>query len=531
MLSKTFKVFGLLALLGAFALTPAAFAARHRTAIHLTAHQKAVIRARLMRQIKHNPGMIKNKAWLREAGVVQFQLPVTIRLNPSPFSAAGVTNIQDNRAQLDLGPSLGNHTVGLTGSLHATITFVSAFDAGQPGDVNLTLTPSTGGITSTSVPLLSNGNVTHGGDYLAVPSSDTTADGCGNLTANGAPPPAFIPPPTGTAINAGTADDPGNLTNSSSTALTGPLGPLSAFYSAPVGDQPYASGAKQDTTLGTGPVDSVGSGNGPGDVVLRTASLSIGVAAAGAADADSPVAGSTIGSSGGRANLFGLTPTGASAPVDVKVNLFTEINTIVRAVDFLTWLDYNAGGSGNGLGFGDCRQIYTGTVPNYLTTELTGTLHISPALTDDGALRIATTSLSSPILPASQAPAQETVAACLVPDKFYAYGGTAPSVTFPNGDAADPFHAAAATASSPPTEDCNTGTSPFASQIADADNDGDFGTGSPLENGVLVNPLLFGGGTPFGSSGNGYVGNGTEVKVGANLTVTKLVAEVLIGTL
>ena len=85
MLSKTVKVFGLLALLGALALPAGALAKSHHAGIRLSAHQKSVIRAHLMKQIKANPRMIKNKAWLRSAAIVSFQLPVTIRLNPLPF--------------------------------------------------------------------------------------------------------------------------------------------------------------------------------------------------------------------------------------------------------------------------------------------------------------------------------------------------------------------------------------------------------------------------------------------------------------
>jgi hypothetical protein len=429
-----------------------ALASGHHRHHHLTARQKRAIRARLLHEIKHHPGLIRNQAWLRQASLVQFSLPVTIRLNPAGLP---VTNLQDNNATLNLGPSLGAHTIGLTGKLHATITFVSAFDAGQPGNVNLVLTPdNTSGLATTSVPLLSNSNVTGAG-----PSSNPNADGCVGVD---------------TALSAAQSlDNPANLHNDSTDVLGGAI----PGFSAPLGDQPNPL---TDTNIGTGAPDAESAN--AGDVVLRTGSLTVGVAPAGTADPASPVAGSLIGQSGGQANLFGLPVSGASgSSVHVKVNLLTQINSILRSVDYLSAVSDSTHHT-----FTDCRQAWTGAVPNYLTADLTGTIRVAPAITADGELRIATTQLES------SAPSDETVAACLVPDSFY------------DGSAGDPTVAPNATRLPAPTEACNSAT-------------------SPLQQAGLVKI--------WNGASNSLASGGSQVVVQGSLNVNKLNAEVLIGTL
>src|SRR5689334_12324960 len=101
----------------------------------LTKHQKVHIRKQLRKQIHKHPRMIKNKRWLKRASLVDFKLPVTIKLrNPCnaasntaggavPTSPAvgtqctnagtGLNENNVNTASIDLGPSLGQRTIQL----------------------------------------------------------------------------------------------------------------------------------------------------------------------------------------------------------------------------------------------------------------------------------------------------------------------------------------------------------------------------------------------------------------------------------
>ena len=49
---------------------------------HYTAKQKKAIGHKLLKQLKKNPKLIRSKSFVRKASAVNFQLPVTIRLNP-----------------------------------------------------------------------------------------------------------------------------------------------------------------------------------------------------------------------------------------------------------------------------------------------------------------------------------------------------------------------------------------------------------------------------------------------------------------
>src|SRR3954447_5919685 len=86
----------------------------------LSKHQKAHIRKQLKRAIKKNPKLIRSKHFIKKASLVDFTLPVTIKLRGTgagvdAVSAAGGAN--PNKATLDLGASLGQRTVNLGGSL------------------------------------------------------------------------------------------------------------------------------------------------------------------------------------------------------------------------------------------------------------------------------------------------------------------------------------------------------------------------------------------------------------------------------
>jgi len=196
----------------------------------MSAKQKAHVRAQLRRQIRHNPRMIARKSFLRKAALVNFKLPVTLRLRgsntattsptPCPYSPDGGTtfftntcnpgngngvatggfspgNTNGNKATLDLGASLGTREVDLGGKLAAEIVFHDSFDGGALGNVDLTLLPGKS-LTSTSIPLLWNTQVSQAG--TAFESNDLyngvgagkplIPSGCGNLTRTNTSPAA-----------------------------------------------------------------------------------------------------------------------------------------------------------------------------------------------------------------------------------------------------------------------------------------------------------------------------------------------------
>jgi hypothetical protein len=129
-----------IALLAACAL-PATAAAR------ISAQRAAKIRAQLMRQVKHEPSLIATRWFLRRAGLVQFKLPVTLRLRPDPAPTATA----------DLGASLGSRSIALGGSLAADVTFSDTFDGGGLGDVGIEFRQSDAQyLTTSAIPLLWN---------------------------------------------------------------------------------------------------------------------------------------------------------------------------------------------------------------------------------------------------------------------------------------------------------------------------------------------------------------------------------------
>src|SRR4051794_34408755 len=124
----------------------------------LSKSQKVHIRHQLRKQIKKNPKLIRSKHFIKKASLVNFKLPVTIRLRDSG------TNNNPNRANVDLGTSLGQREVDLGGSLAAEIVFHDSYDGGALGNVDLNILPSTTKqLTSTSIPLLWNTQVGQAG--------------------------------------------------------------------------------------------------------------------------------------------------------------------------------------------------------------------------------------------------------------------------------------------------------------------------------------------------------------------------------
>src|SRR3954453_447533 len=132
-------MFGLL-LVAVFALSAVVVAP---ASAKLTKHQKAHVRKQLMRSIKKHPKLIRNKHFIKKASLVNFQLPVTVRLRkpgavvPPNIQATPPDNnptVNPNRANIDLGPSLGSREIDLGGSLSAVIQFHDSYDGGALGN-------------------------------------------------------------------------------------------------------------------------------------------------------------------------------------------------------------------------------------------------------------------------------------------------------------------------------------------------------------------------------------------------------------
>ncbi len=121
------------------------------------------IRASLSRAVERHPDVITQRWFLRRAGLVQFRLPVTLRVRPEPAPTATA----------DLGASLGSRTIALGGSLSAAVTFSDSFDGGALGSVGIEFQPSdTNVLRTSSIPLLWNSDV----------SSSDMGQGCRDFT-------------------------------------------------------------------------------------------------------------------------------------------------------------------------------------------------------------------------------------------------------------------------------------------------------------------------------------------------------------
>jgi hypothetical protein len=527
----------------------------------LTKHQKAHIRKQLKRAIKKNPKLIRSKHFIKKASLVNFVLPVTIRLRDgdkpgTPTVESATAN--PNNASIDLGTSLGKREVNLGGSLSAEIIFHDSFDGGALGNVDLNILPSANHqLTSTSIPLLWNTQVTAPGtryDANALGLPDAFA-GCG---VSGAIPTGF----TGTAALPFAAN---NVTPP--IPLPGGAGGLPGFpYFANVADavawstsfspalvagylpeKPGIDGtdkllaSKQpgnNNAIGGNPdpfpVSAIADPGADGttgqptaaDTVLRTSALKLGIAGAGTvvdqttANANHPQGSQNLvmGKSGGQANLFGNIP-GKGYGVDVTVNLATRINSILRIVDQDSTGAPLVSGGFYPAGVFNCRQTYTGAVQNYIpAVHIQGSLKIAPAITADGKLRIAKTTLTQ----LGTEPSRFAVTACLMPYASYTQpqngsdtSGAGTQIPAPNGGA----------------------------PVADSALPGDTNTQRPTPEGVdcnsaptglvadsALNPFKVTAQAPaVPADGYTTTNDGSRVSVAADLTVGTVVADVLIG--
>src|SRR4051794_3841954 len=120
----------------------------------LTAKARKAERAKLLRAVRKNPKLVNRRSFVKRASLVNFRLPITVRLRASTTSA------NPNRATIDLGASLGQRAIGLGGDLSGELVFHDSYDGGALGNVDVALTPGPKALTTTSIPLLWNTDVT-----------------------------------------------------------------------------------------------------------------------------------------------------------------------------------------------------------------------------------------------------------------------------------------------------------------------------------------------------------------------------------
>ena len=530
------KVSHLLALVVVMALSVGVLASP--AAAKMSAKQKAQVRAKLKKQVKKNPKVVQKKAFLKKAAMVNFRLPITVRLRdgdkPATPSVAESATDNPNEAIIDLGASLGQRQINLGGELAGEIVFKDSFDGGALGNVDLDLRPGPKNLTSTSIPLLWNTQVatdpgtrwdSNALQLAGVPESLAPA-GCSNFT--GTAPLTFGAPFVNSGLGFpgypyyGALADYPNTIGGFLPQKPG-IDSIDALQASKEPGNDFALGGSENPfPVGTSPL-----GGTPNyqDTVLRTGALELEIAQPGTVvpgfvpdnDPNDPVQNSqdqVIGKSGGQANLFGNIP-GKSYGIDVTVSLATTINSIFRIVDQDAWSPLFTGANYPAGVFG-CRQVWSGGVDNYIPgVRLQGNLRISPAITHDGKLRIAKATLAS----GGQEKPQVQLAACLVP---YA-GVAAEQNSSDTADSAIPapvglglvadgaLPADVFTARPAPAADCNDAPTELV-------NDSGLTPDS-------VNPLT------NAQTSNGYTvaQDGSKAVVSGLLDVENVVADVLIG--
>lgn len=476
-------VLQVVALVTAVALVFGAFAGS-ASAKKMTKGQKAKVRAELRKQVKKNPGAVKRKSFLKRAALVNFKLPVTIRLrntcttengqNPAPNASPLVlsqgchtqgTALNQRTvptAKVNLGPSLGSRDVAIAGALAAVVEFQDTYDGGALGNVNIKILPGNKTLTTSSVPLLWNNDISAGrsdtnfaksvmrpgsGALSGLqPFADAQTQGCndwrtGNGNTGGIVPAGYnslfygYPANLGFGTGAGV---PGYTVYTAGGSPNGVFLPIKAAPSVNNPDNIQAGGVTGNNDwIGTNP-NPFPSGSAPTspmgynarDTVLRTNALSLGIAPGGVSVNMSTGTPSTpgglttaqgsqdvtLGYSGGQANLFGNIP-GKSVGIDVTVNLQTKINSIVRILDQDVFKSPSLiEGEPYPAGIFNCTQLFTGAVQNYIPgVRLTGSLRIAPAITKDGKVRIAKATVQSDV----NNPDRVALSACLFPAKSY----------------------------------------------------------------------------------------------------------------
>jgi hypothetical protein len=439
----------------------------------LTKHQKAHVRKQLKRAIKKNPRLIKSKRFIKKASLVDFSLPVTIKLRPKHFANS---TANPNKAGIDLGASLGQRDIGLGGVIKAHIQFHDSFDGGALGNVDLTLDPG-GSVTTTAIPLLWNSQVSapsthwynaglagagcndfvgdqnnlHAGTLdslyglaggvataLGAPApsygggipwfaDDTTAHSFHTAAAATDPKPAGLPsppfPPFGpyglvSALISGASPSPGGFV----AERPGVDGLENIINSDQPGDNNVGSSANPFPTSLAYPGGVTRPGVPVGetaptykDAVLRTGSISLGVTAPGTAinqsdNPDGAVSGAIDKVAGKSGGQANL--FGNIPGKSYGVDVEVTLDGMINSI--LRQVDSDPADLIDGENFPaaafECRQAWTGAVHNYISgVHLVGSLKISPAIMSDGRLRIAKTVLSQ------KGDTTIALAACLAP--------------------------------------------------------------------------------------------------------------------
>jgi hypothetical protein len=363
-------------------------------------HHRAAVRRGLIVALRRHPGLISNPRWLRQADVFGLQIPATLRLG-RVTDAAGDQAPSDDTASLDFGSSAGGaHTLRLAGSLPVLLTFNDRFSVGFPGDINVSVPAGTGAtpLITSSLPLEASASL-----------SSPQPTGCGDFATTG-----------GFGATSAGVDDP---------ALLGD-------YSANVGSI---------YDVGPGPYDTQTSpaSSNPEDVQIRTAPLALSVIGSG---------------NGGVANMFGVAPSGA-ALVRLRINLGAPVSTLIRVAPS----DPTYGGDFQ------CRELWSSTVApcagsaacgavrNVFPLNLAGGIDMSPAITADGRLRLATLALSTPAGGAQPV----TLSACLDPYSTFAAGNDAADPFYPAGPSTLSPYIDSSTGSPPPNAGCGAAAGPF----------------------------------------------------------------------
>jgi hypothetical protein len=502
----------------------------------LSAKQKAHIRATLKKQVKKSPKIVNRRWFLKKASLVDFKLPITVRLRSNGTGALA----NQNTAKLDLGASLGQRQLALSGEILGYLQFHDSFDGGALGNVDIVLTPGGSGIKTTSLPLLWNPQVTSGhwydagfGDLNGPGNPYTAAPGCGDfINGNAVADGGFVGPDNpggGQPLHDGTFGNtllipPNTDANPGGTPIPGV-----PYFPSLAAAQAHALTGTVEEYPGVDDITRIVSGSNPNNIndigpnpapfptgiysptagvqsgansVLRTAPITLGVTQVGTnvqedgntADGNGPQSGQNlvVGQSGGQANLFGNIP-GKGYGIDVTVSLDGQINSILRSVDpdvtpLISTVPYPAAAF-------NCRQAFTGAVHNYIPgLKLTGNLSISPAITQDGHLRIAKATLDS------LQPSHVGLAACLMPYSTFAAGASSNGpVAVPNDALASPMSVNAV-----PTAPCNS--PPLGNVAASAFPN----TVGPLATAVSTNS------------------DGSQVSVSGDIS-TQISADVLIG--
>lgn len=355
-------------LVGLMVLMAFAFTALTGSASAANKKQKA-----LLKQVKKNPGIVKNKKFIKKAAAADFQLPVTVRFNRC-LAGTGITGTclawgdANDTINLDLGKTLGNTGNQVTtidsGVIQLWATFADPRDGDEPGNLRLSNASLTGGspitttLTLSAIDVLSNADIQ--GATVGFDDVGPTSITAGQVQSPG----------TNGCSDVGTGADYG-VTYQQAAGLYG---------LTPAANRP-AVFAWDDYTRDYAALD--GAGGIPttisDDIVFRTAPILAEVQTA-----------------RGDANLF-------TGNVDLTVNTTVTVNAVFRELDNESPIH--------------CSPILTGaSVSPDVSIRATDTngLEIDPAVTRDGKLRLANVTLGQgPI-------SRPEIEACLAPIRPYA---------------------------------------------------------------------------------------------------------------